>query len=348
MWLAGLYAPGMTHVNVKFIPPMWFSGVPFSLSPFPYANIWTVCIFFMELITIGFPIVEIFKTHKLRQETLDAIAAWEKRQEIASPTCSNFNSDSSTRQGTARSSKSFTIQEVHLAHRKSLESQRSDLYTMTGLENALRTNSVPLLQFAALKDFSGENISFLTHVADWRRSWLSLTVSTAQHRRQQFTAAVSIYSHFVCPTTSEFPINISHGNMAALRSVFEEAAGVIFRKRSIVSKYSPTPFVEVSPDSDSTVDLRSGINLDTLGRENLKAVANMTQTGYEDVLATFPIPEGFKEIVFDAAEKEIKYLVLTNTWPKFINDAYASSQHDPGEAKEAQNHNWLRRSILCA
>lgn len=302
----------------------------------------------MELVTIGFPIVEIFKTHKLRQETLDAIAAWEKRQEVASLTSSNFSSDFSTRKGTADSSNSFTIKEVHLTSRKSIDSHRSDLYTMAGLENALRTNPVPLLQFAALRDFSGENISFLTHLADWRRAWLQLTVSTAQHRRQQFIAAVSIYAHFVSPSMSEFSINISHANMAGLRDLFEEPASRIFCNRSITSNYSPTPFEEVSPESGSTVDLRLGINLDVLGNANLNSVGSMTRPGYEDALKTYAIPETFKETVYDAAEKEIKYLVLTNTWPKFINDAYASSQHDSGELKEAQHPNWFTKSILCA
>ncbi|KAL5397392.1 hypothetical protein PMIN02_002375 [Paraphaeosphaeria minitans] len=357
MWLAGLYAPGMAPVNMYFIPPMWFSGTQTSLNlrsreafhvVLLFTNPRLVCIFFMELITIGFPIFEIFRTHKLRQETLDTIAAWEKRQEFASPTGTNLSSDCSTKQSTANSSKSFPIKEAHSASRKSIDSQRSDLYTMAGLENALRTNAVPLLQFAALRDFSGENISFLTHLADWRRTWLHLTVSNAQHSRQQFIAAVSIYAHFVSPSISEFPINISHANMAALRDLFEEAASRIFRKRSIASSYSPTPFEEVSPDSGSTVGLRSGISLDVLGRANLNSVPNMTRGGYEDALTAHPIPEAFKETVFDAAEKEIKYLVLTNTWPKFINDAYSSSQADSGEVKERQDQNWTKKTILCA
>lgn len=312
-----------------------------------HANVRPVCIFFMELITIGFPIFEIFETHKLRQETLDAIAAWEKRQELASPISSKFSSNS-TENSLTGSRKSVLIKEIHFTSRKSVDSQRSDLYTMAGLENALRTNAVPLLQFAALRDFSGENISFLTHLPDWRRAWLHLSVSTAQHRRQQFIAAVSIYAHLVSPSISEFPINISHANSAALRDLFEEAAGLIYRKRSIASSYSPTPFEEVSADSNSTTDLRSGINLNDFGCANLKSVSNMMRLGYEDVLTTYAIPEGFKETVFDAAEKEIKYLVLTNTWPKFINDAYTSSHHESGELKEAQDQNWVKRTILCA
>lgn len=325
MWLAGLYAPGMASVNASFIPPMWFSA----------------SIFAMEVIVIGFPIAEIFKTHKLRQETLDAIAAWEKRQEMISP--DSAFSDYSTKQG-SRSSRSFNKEESTHTKGSSIGSQRSDLYTMSGLENALRTNPVPLLQFAALRDFSGENVSFLTHISDWRCSWLHLTGSTNQHRRQQFVAAVQIYALFVSPNFSEFPINVSHQCMRALRDLFEEPASFVCRKRSVSATYSPTPFKDVSPDSDSTVDLRSGVKLDSLGRAKLNSVAHVAGPGHDDVLADFPIPEAFRETVFDAAEKEIKYLVLTNTWPKFVNDAYASSQADSEE--KMQHKGWFGKTIV--
>lgn len=324
MWLIGLYSPGMASVNASFIPPMWFSA----------------SIFAMEVVTIGFPIAEIYKTHRLKQETLDAIAAWEKRQEIASPSESGMSEFSSKN----RSSKSFTVKELSVSKRSSMDSQRSDLYTMAGLENALRTNPSPLLQFAALRDFSGENISFLTHVADWRRSWLHLTASTAQHRRQQFITAVSIYAHLVSPSFSEFPINISHHIMANLRAVFEEAASRIFRRRSITTSYAPTPFEDVLPDSESTVELRSGVNADAMGRARLAPTGPMMRPGYEDVLNDFPIPEEFKETIFDAAEREIKYLVLTNTWPKFVNDAYASSRIDV--EKQGQQAGWFGKTFL--
>ncbi|KAF1967689.1 hypothetical protein BU23DRAFT_285994 [Bimuria novae-zelandiae CBS 107.79] len=325
LWLAGLYAPGMMTVNASFIPPMWFS----------------LSIFAMEVITIGFPIVEIVQTNRLRQETLDVLADWEQRQHVALPSSSAFSASST--KGGARSS--FTINELHFAKRTSLGSHPIELYTMAGLEKALRTNPVPLLHFAALRDFSGENISFLTHLAEWRRSWLNLTMSTAQHRRQQFIAAVSVYAHFVSPSFSEFPINIVHQNMTVLRELFEEPASRIFRKLSLSSGYSPTPFEDVSPDSDSTIELRSGVNLDTLRRVKMSSVAHMARPGYEDVLTDYPIPEAFKETVFDAAEKEIKYLVLTNTWSKFINDIYATSLTDV--EKEPKHGGWFKRSVLC-
>ena len=36
------------------------------------------------------------------------------------------------------------------------------------------------------------------------------------------------------------------------------------------------------------------------------------------------IPADFDASIFDAAEASIKYLVLTNTWPKFIKDRRGS------------------------
>lgn len=297
----------------------------------------------MEVVTIGFPIVEVFKTHKLNQETLEAIKAWEKRQEIGSPTSSEFT-EHSTKGGA--SSKSLYIKEVKLSTRSSMSSQRSDLCNMASLENALRTNPIPLLQFAALRDFSGENISFLTHLAEWRRSWLHLTVSTAQHRRQQFIAAVSIYAHFVSPSFSEFPINISHQNLTDLRDLFEEATSRIFRKKSITSTYSPTPFDDVEADSESTVNLRPGIKLSSMNPVRFRYTGHMMRPGYEDILQEFPIPEAFKDVIFDKAEKEIKYLVLTNTWPKFVQDAFGTS-HNQADT-EVHHRDWFKKKMLCA
>jgi hypothetical protein len=51
----------MAPVNAVMPPPVWFS----------------ICIFFMEVFAIGFPIAGVIKEKSLRQETLDAIADWE-------------------------------------------------------------------------------------------------------------------------------------------------------------------------------------------------------------------------------------------------------------------------------
>ncbi len=65
----------------------------------------------------------------------------------------------------------------------------------------------------------------------------------------------------------------------------------------------------------------------------------------DDYLADVEIPETFAEMVFDPAEIEIKYLVLTNTWPKFVNIGRANSQMSK-DADEEKGNAWMSR-LLC-
>jgi hypothetical protein len=339
-----------------FPPPVWFS----------------LFIFFMEVFTLGFPIYEISRSNTLRQETLDAIANWEKRQ-----AADDDNADhSSMRSTTTLAVTAKSVGETTLMSNYSLDSQKSNMLTMTALENALRTNAIPLLEFAALKDFSGENVSFLTHIADWRRYWFSPRLSTAEHHKQQFITAVRIYSHFISLEFSEFPINISSKEMKRLHQVFESAAVLLNRRTrgSIDSDISDsaTPFDSIEPSylpDSPTIPKSPGFlsspapallppspiksefemkttDLDSLGRANLRASSRMRRNSMEDLFANVQVPEAFRETIFDQAESEIKYLVLTNTWPKFVNAGRANSQLGKDVDQEAGGHKWMRK-FLC-
>lgn len=334
----------MAAVGAYVPPPMWFG---FS-------------IFFMEIITLGFPIVGIFKAQSLRRETLDAIAEWEKRQALNSldeataieePLKSHsVYSETYSKTTTLKSDGDFIA--------NSLEPSRSAMLTMTALENALRTNAAPLLEFAALKDFSGENISFLTHVADWRRYWFAPKASTAEHRRRQFIAATHIYARCISLEFSEFPINISSREMKRLYNIFNTAAVALYRdKRGSLSSEisdSVTPFENLQPDDASAVESHNmppsptgstfGLkDLDSLGRANLRAVSRLDEIYSNEKYAGIEIPDAFAEVIFDPAESEIKYLVLTNTWPKFINAGRAASQ----VSKDEETGSGWKQKILC-
>ncbi|KAH8642040.1 hypothetical protein IG631_04981 [Alternaria alternata] len=359
LWLIGLYAPSFAPMNAVFPPPVWFA----------------VCFCIMEICTIAFPIVDVLRSNRLRQETLDAIANWEARQatanlEVAS-TDAPFKSPSEFSSTTTLKSGG----EVSVGDR-SFDSQKSDILTMTALENALRSNAMPLLQFAALKDFSGksfanrcvdkhtnstsigENVSFLTHVSDWRLYWFSPKSSIADHRRKQFLAATRIYAHFISLEFSEFPINISSKEMKRLHTVFERTAKLLFGRRlssDSSSSSDATPFDNVMPDdaSDSPINDKSNahisanaISLDKLGRANLKAVSRLGELYGDESVIDIDVPDAFNELVFDAAESEIKYLVLTNTWPKFVNVSRANSQLSKDEDEEKGNA--FMRKLLCA
>ncbi|RYP02142.1 hypothetical protein DL764_005937 [Monosporascus ibericus] len=263
----------------------------------------------------------------LRRETLDAIASWEKKNRG-----SDFGTDaisastalaSSTLGGSAKSAKTKAS-----AH--SGDSRRSDMFTMLAMENALRNNPRPLLEFAALKDFSGENISFLSHLADWRRGWVSSTLNPATLKYEQFIQAMRIYSHFISLECSQFPINISSRLGKELRETFDSAANMLNRREGTQSA-SATPF---DFSASSTTELWKTSDLEgTLGKANLQSVmrmADLTSEGRPDV----SIPDSFSPAVFDAAEDEIKYLVLTNTWPKFVHSGLESaSQAADGDEK---------------
>jgi hypothetical protein len=331
-----MYAPQFAPVNAVVPPVTWF----------------TIFIFFMEIFAVGFPIIDVMRSNTLRLETLEAIANWEKRQAanevgIDSSLPSPAFSDTTT---------------LNCSSKSSFESQKSVMLTMTALENALRTNAMPLLEFAALKDFSGENVSFLTHITDWRCYWFSPKTSTADHRRQQFVAAARIYSHFISLEFSEFPINISSREMKRLYQIFEPAARLLYNnKRGSISSSSSdcaTPFDSIYPQDTSDSPTYSyndynltdepkspTVNLDTLGRSNLRASSRMQETHTDDVLADVAIPEDFTEMVFDLAECEIKYLVLTNTWPKFVNIGHANMNK---ESEDEEKDSAWPRLVLCS
>ncbi|KAI4938442.1 hypothetical protein J4E85_000882 [Alternaria conjuncta] len=343
LWLIGLYTPAFAPMNAVFPPPVWFS----------------VCFCIMEITSIGFPIIDVLKGNKLRQETLDAIANWEARQKSAGLDAASIDVKSTSEYSNTTTLKSGGEVSIGNQSFQSFDSQKSDILTMTALENALRTNAMPLLQFAALKDFSGENVSFLTHVADWRLYWFSPKASIAEHRRRQFLAATRIYAHFISLEFSEFPINISSKEMKLLHMVFERTANLLFgrRRNSESSSVSDaTPFDNVMPDDASDLPINvsaksnhlspNAISLDKLGRANLRAVSRMGELYDDESVADVEVPDAFNELVFDAAEKEIKYLVLTNTWPKFVNVSRANSQLTR-DADEEKGNAWMRR-FLCA
>jgi hypothetical protein len=210
-------------------------------------------------------------------------------------------------------------------------SRKSEMFTMIALENALRNNPQPLLEFAALKDFSGENVSFLTHVAEWKRNWTTSKADPATLKLEQFVQAVRIYSHFISLEFSEFPINISSRGAKELFQIFDDAANTLNRRSSMQSD-SATPFDDAEQAS-STSDLRNPFDLEgTLGKANLQSVtrmAELTSDGHPDIV----IPKSFSPQVFDSAEGEIKYLVLTNTWPKFVISRCENSSQTVMEEK---------------
>lgn len=214
---------------------------------------------------------------------------------------------------------------------------------MAAFENALRWNPKPLQSFAALKDFSGENISFLIHLSNWRKNWKtpesrdsSNPFETSdekdfeqredQHLREHFNHALCLYAAFISTNLAEFPVNLAFRTQKALDIVFAKPADLLFGDSSSAISGTSTNASSsvVTPFADSPV---SGHHV----FPEVGSGVNSSSSVYNDSDAVWywgPIPTTFSRESFDEAEKEIKYLVLTNTWPKFVNAGYAEQIQD--------------------
>lgn len=229
---------------------------------------------------------------------------------------------------------------------------------MTALEKTLRLNPKRLLLFSALKDFSGENISFLTQVHEWKANWVPPSPRTGGFtrkaepeirdekalRRSQFNLAVHIYSSFVSLRHSDFPINISSAHLKELEILFDNAAATI---NGDEDKNSATPFNDFW--SSRSEDLEKGVtqeacsdagtlfgntsSYDISPSPEKKHYSQVQAFQLSDIRDTLPrdahVPDSFGPDAFDNSERSIKELVLTNTWPKFVNAGYASSMQKP-------------------
>ncbi|KAG6129228.1 hypothetical protein E4U12_004775 [Claviceps purpurea] len=172
--------------------------------------------------------------------------------------------------------------------------------TMAALDYLLRNNPTPLQNFSAMHDFSGENIAFLTRAARFKASW-PVMPSGAQVL-DVYNEALGIYTDFISTKDAEFPLNLASRDLKAQEDIFEYAA------RSLMggSDANPaTPFDVEAP--------RGGF------------LGNSSTASDIFLLVQYrgPVPDAFSLDVFDQIESHVKYLVLTNTWPKFVGEMRA-------------------------
>ena len=274
-----------------------------------------------EVFTVFLPCWEVMRHQTLRQETLDSIAQWESKNKVSRRTENkSVHTASSTRVESIMSGWKSTNGSV-----KTTNSDESIL-TMSALEHVLERNPAPLQEFSALRDFSGENIAFLTSVSEWKsslppavRDGESRDPNTRELVRERFNRALRIYAGFISTRDAEFPINISSHDLKKLEGIFEASARKLYGEKCDVDPATPFDFpappVERSATSSSEDSEKTAAELIAAAR---------TSTAGDRVQYWGEIPDEFDETVFDDAEKSIKYLVLTNTWPKFVRNRRSS------------------------
>ncbi|OAA44150.1 Regulator of G protein signaling superfamily [Metarhizium rileyi] len=307
MWLVALYVPAMEPINKYFVPPQWIC----------------ISILVLEILTVFLPCWEVMQAASLRQDTLDSIAQWESKNKMNGSAAKSVHTASTAVDSLMSGRKSTTVSV------RSTDSQESIL-TMSALEYVLERNPTPLQEFSSLRDFSGENIAFLTSVAEWKASLPQAArndVDDSNARelvRERFSSALRVYAEFISIKDAEFPINISSTELKKLETVFEESARVLYGEKIDVD--AATPFDFPTPERKAS---NQGSSHESEERRSMSSPRS------DDAQFWGEIPESFDETVFDESERHIKYLVLTNTWPKFVKarrlslDMGASAEKGP-------------------
>ncbi|ETI22891.1 hypothetical protein G647_04685 [Cladophialophora carrionii CBS 160.54] len=307
LWLAALYSTAFKPVNRRWVPPMW-------LAP---------GIVVMQFTTIFFPIYEIIKSRLQLRQTLAILESWEDRRGIRQSSNHADSSRASSDQPSITSS------------------QQRELYTMASLERALADNPNPLLKFAATRDFTAENILFLMQVQRWKETYASAlrannTLSESA-KSQLFHSAVDIYMSRVNDKTTDFPINIESRVRQDLDTIFGPAVPTgRLDPDEDMSYYEAESWIK-SPKTTSTFHMdnsaHSGASVETLTA--IQVLMSFPVENHESIFPPHPgvaplgesrakMRAGFDEHVFDAAQRSIKYLVLTNTWQKFVKEQQPS------------------------
>jgi hypothetical protein len=297
MWLISLYVSGMAPVNAVWIPPQWIA----------------LSIFFIEIFTVLLPCWEVMRAGSLRQETLDAISQWERRNKFATP------------EGKSIASGSTFIGSIMSGWKSMSGSVKTNgsgdsVLTMSALEHVLERNPIPLLEFSALREFSGENIAFLISIAQWKNGIPaamrgdSADGNSKDVIRECFNNALHIYAEFISVRHAEFPVNISSQDLRKLENIFEKPTRILYGEKRDSDVITPFEGADFGMEPPSP----------TYSSGSEKAMNVSSSTLKERVYYWGEIPEDFGASVFDESEESIKYLVLTNTWPKFIRNHRSS------------------------
>ena len=277
---------------------------------------------------------------------MDMIAAWEsKRNNHGGEGSSTLGATSilggSQSQKTWKTisavEKASTVDSVGTAY------SGASMLSMGALEYVLERNPDRLRQFSALNDFSGENVAFLTAVAEWRTRYR--TVGKGEAAREAYNKALHIYADFISPKDAEFPINISFQVKTGLEAMFEKAARVLYGERGLANSPA-TPFAPGAdwPRGEPAAARPSHASERPMIGSRSNSDADVELRALTDRVAFWgDVPAEFDATVFDKAETSIKYLVLTNTWPKFVRDRRESGTSLTSVGSEGRRGSFVSR-----
>ena len=224
------------------------------------------------------------------------------------------------------------------------------LYSLEALNKCIRTDHQDLLNFAASREFNGENIIFLAKVIQFQKQWQDVFLRSSEYGGysgaldNMFRVGLGIYIYLVNPSTAPFPINIESAVMTDLKSMFGTAAALVAsepgasqKKTSVSAEIAPwehmEPSSQIAPWNFQYPPGSSDLNNDLLPMlpvSRSTAAGSISSTNqilrlldrqnFIDALAKFIVPVDFDETVFNVAYKSIAYMVWTGTWKNYVRE----------------------------
>ena len=277
----------------------------------------------MQILTLGFPFYEVWKYTNNRRKTSITLASHGSATD-----CKMDRRGTSVLTDTTGSS--------------------NRMWLKSDLDKLLATNATPLQLYASRVELNGENIIFLTKVAEFETTFVTKTMTIGSNptiqaylrlRKAMFRVALRIYISLVCAETAAYPINIESSIYAALDKLFGPAAKLVASRGPSSSGTPPSnvaPWEEppALPTPSQTSLARASPALeDEIGGEaypmtTMGVVRPSTSNTSTrpivpahpcDPLSNYQIPDEFDSACFATAARSITYMVWSETWQRFCN-----------------------------
>lgn len=268
----------------------------------------------MELVTLIFPIVAILKHDKISREVKQALADFDIKKKYPE---------------TSSTSTPYTVSK-----------QSGKMHTMESLDECLTYSYDGLQTYAAIIEFSCENIIFLVQVLKFKESWDATFANTTvfaksteylRARMTMFHVALSIFITLVHTNTASYPINIDSHTYTKLDRVFGAATALVAtatRRKSVSSTPSsavtpcdePPQAVFPDPSKDDVFPMRAMPSRShSSSNDSSEHIISLDEpTDLDDPLAGFQVPIKFDENVFDDAFKSIRFMVWSETYQRYM------------------------------
>ncbi|KAM3505455.1 hypothetical protein MY11210_007952 [Beauveria gryllotalpidicola] len=208
----------------SYVPAFEKANMFFSQSQCIHLSIMMFAIF-----SVFLPAVQVVPLWMLNKWAADTNAEWETQPQNSTLRSSTSGEWKLSALSMAEKGKPMDFTDSEMGDR---------VITMKALEHLLTENPAHLLEFSALNDFSGEKVAFLTRAAHWKTSW-STKRPTADQCIKVYNGALEIYTDFISPLDSQFPLNLPSADLKRLKSIFEKPARML---RGAARANPATPF----------------------------------------------------------------------------------------------------------